>query len=186
MFATEQALKDYIRQAAEQPSNLFLNSNGDWCLSYRNLSLKVGVSCYVIWQSKILLIKRSPKVKFAGKWGTVSGYVDNLTMLQNSPNVFHAHIIQEFQEEIGWSVDESMNLQYWGTHALVQPETQIHFELFTLVLEQEPPKIQLNLEHTAYQWIEISKLSSLKPILITQFIEGLLKTNISAFADLNK
>jgi hypothetical protein len=57
MFATEQALKDYIRQAAEQPSNLFLNSNGDWCLSYRNLSLKVGVSCYVIWQSKILLMK---------------------------------------------------------------------------------------------------------------------------------
>jgi hypothetical protein len=75
-----------------------------------------------------------------------------------------------------------MNLQYCGTHALVQPETQIHFELFTLGLEQEPPKIQLNLEHTSYQWIELSKLSSLKPVLITQFIEGLLKTNISAIA----
>ncbi len=75
-----------------------------------------------------------------------------------------------------------MNLQYCGTHVLVQPETQIHLELFTLVLEQEPPKIQLNSEHTAYQWIEISKLSSLKPVLITQFIEGLLKTNISAIA----
>lgn len=64
---------------------------------------------------------------------------------------------------------------------LIQPRTAI----FTLELKQEPPNIQLNLEHTAYQWIEISKISSLKPVLITQFIEGLLKTNISVIAHLS-
>jgi 8-oxo-dGTP pyrophosphatase MutT (NUDIX family) len=172
MFVTEQAIKDYILKAASQPDNLFLNSQGDYCLSYRNLPLKVGVSCYVIWQTKILLIKRSPLVKFSGKWGTVSGYVDNLSLLQNSENVVRDHIIQEFQEEIAWIIDESM-LKYCGTHALVQPESQIHFELFILVLEQEPPTIQLNLEHTDYQWVELSQISRLEPVLITQFMEGL-------------
>lgn len=173
MFATEQAIKDYIQQAASQTENLFLNANGDWCISYRNLPIKVGVSCYVIWQQKILLLLRSPQVKFGGKWGTVSGYIDNLAILKNSQNIALAHIIQEFQEEIGWKLNNSTSLQYCGTHALFQPESQIHFELFTLVLEQEPPKIQLNLEHTSYQWVELSNIKSLQSVLITQFLECL-------------
>lgn len=165
--------KDYILQAASQPEHLFLNSSGDWCLSYRNLPLKVGVSCYVIWQEKILLLLRSPVVKFGGKWGTVSGYVDNLTLLHNSENFLRDHIIQEFLEEVGWVVDKSMNLRYCGTHELILPESQVHFELFTLVFEQEPPAIRLNLEHTDYQWVELSQLSDFKSVLITQFVEGL-------------
>lgn len=165
--------KDYILKAASQPEHLFLNSNGEWCLSYRHLPLKVGVSCYVIWQEKILLLLRSPAVKFSGKWGTVSGYVDNLELLHNSNDFVRDHIIQEFLEEVGWVVDESMNLRYCGTHALMLPESQVHFELFTLVFEQEPPVIRLNVEHTAYQWVELSQLGRFKSVLITQFVEGL-------------
>ena len=165
--------KDYILKAASQPEHLFINSNGDWCLSYRNLPLKVGVSCYVIWQEKILLLLRSPAVRFSGKWGTVSGYVDNLELLHNSNDFGRDHIIQEFIEEVGWVVDESMNLRYGGTHALMLPESQVHFELFTLVFEQEPPVIRLNVEHSAYQWVELSQLSRFKSVLITQFVEGL-------------
>jgi len=165
--------KDYILKAASQPEHLFVNSNGDWCLSYRNLPLKVGVSCYVIWQEKILLLLRSPAVRFSGKWGTVSGYVDNLELLHNSNDFGRDHIIQEFIEEVGWVVDESMNLRYGGTHALMLPESQVHFELFTLVFEQEPPVIRLNVEHSAYQWVELSQLSRFKSVLITQFVEGL-------------
>lgn len=165
--------KDYILQAASQPEHLFLNSNGELCLSYRNLPLKVGVSCYVIWQEKILLLLRSPAVKFSGKWGTVSGYVDNLELLHNSNDFVRDHIVQEFVEEVGWVIDESMNLRYCGTHALMLPESQVHFELFTLVFEQEPPVIRLNVEHTAYQWVELCQLSRFKSVLITQFVEGL-------------
>ena len=165
--------KDYILKAASQPEHLFINSNGDWCLSYRNLPLKVGVSCYVIWQEKILLLLRSPAVRFSGKWGTVSGYVDNLELLHNSNDFGRDHIIQEFIEEVGWVVDESMNLRYGGTHALMLPESQVHFELFTLVFEQEPPVIRLNVEHSAYQWVKLSQLSRFKSVLITQFVEGL-------------
>lgn len=165
--------KGYILQAASQPEHLFVNSQGEKCLSYRNLPLKVGVSCYVIWQNQILLLKRSPIVKFGGKWGTVSGYVDNLELLHNSEDFVRAHIIQEFSEEVGWVVDESMNLRYCGTHALIQPDSQVHFELFTLVFEQEPPAIQLNVEHSDYQWVELSQLSRFKSVLITQFVEGL-------------
>lgn len=66
-----------------------------------------------------------------------------------------------------------MHLQYGGSHALVQPEYQIHLELFTLVLDQELPTIQLNLEHSDYQWIELSQVRYLKSVLIPLFIEGL-------------
>lgn len=169
--------KDYILQAATQPEQVFLNRNGDRCLSYRNLPRKVGVSCYVIWQNRILLLKRSSLVKFAGKWGTVSGYVDNLELLHNSEDFIRDHIIQELLEEVGWIVDQSMKLRYCGTHTLIKPNSQIHFELFSLVFEQEPPSIQLNVEHTDYQWVDLSQLSCFESVLITQFVEGLAICN---------
>lgn len=173
MFATQQAIIEYIQQAANQPENLFLNDKGDLYLSYRNLPIKLGVTCYVIWQEKILLLLRSPQVKFGGKWGTVSGYIDNLAILKNSQHIARAHIIQEFQEEICWNLNEATPLQYCGTHSLILPDSQVHLELFTLVLDREPAKILLNLEHTNYQWMELSKIGNLQSNLIAQFLECL-------------
>jgi 8-oxo-dGTP pyrophosphatase MutT (NUDIX family) len=178
IFASETEIKDYILQASSNPENVKLTPNGERILNYRHLTTKVGVSCYIIFQNKILILERSPLVKCSGTWGTVSGYVDNLEMIQNSRHFLRPHIIQELQEEIGWHLDESMTLKYCNNHALITPRCKIHFELFTLFLTQKPPKIKLNPEHLTYKWVELAEISSLRPILITQFIEGIEKCNL--------
>ena len=178
IFANEREIKDYILQAASKPENLKLTANGECILNYRHLTTKIGVSCYIIFQNTILILERSPLVNFSGKWGTISGYVDNLEIIQNSRRFLHDHIIQELQEEIGWNLNESMSLKSCNNHALITPQCKIHLELFTLSLVQNPPPIILNSEHLNYKWVELEKIKSFKSILITQFIEGLEKCNL--------
>ena len=178
IFESEQEIKDYIIHASLNPENIRSISHGEQCLSYRNLKTIIGVSAYIIFNNKLLILERSPTVKHGGKWGTVSGYVDNLEIIHTSGQIFHDHIIKEIQEEIGWELDDRMTLRYCKSHALIEPNIKIHFELFTLSISQAPPDIQLNPEHLSYRWIELVKITDLKQILITQFIEGLEKCNL--------
>jgi 8-oxo-dGTP pyrophosphatase MutT (NUDIX family) len=178
IFESEQEIKDYIIQASLNPENIRSTPHRERCLSYRNLPTKIGVTCYIIFNNKLLILERSPIVNHGGKWGIVSGYVDNLEIIHTSGEILRDHIIKEIQEEIGWELDDLMPLKYCNSHALIEPNVKIHFELFTLSISQDPPDIKLNPEHLSYRWIELAKITDLKQILITQFIEGLEKCNL--------
>ena len=178
IFESEQEIKDYIIQASLNPENIRSTPHGERRLSYRNLKTIIGVTCYIIFNNKLLILERSPTVKYGGKWGTVSGYVDNLEIIHTSGQILRDHIIKEIQEEIGWDLNYLMPLKYCNSHALIEPNIKIHFELFTLSISQDPPDIKLNPEHLSYRWIELVKITDLKQTLITQFIEGLEKCNL--------
>jgi len=177
LFDNEAEIKNYLIQAASEPANLKVTADGKQRLNYRNLGIKIGVTCYVLAQSRVLILERSPLVNFGGRWGTVSGYIDDLEIIQNSNQICRDHLIQEFQEEIGWTISDSMMLKYCGTHALIQSQLKIHFEIFSLQLIDEPPAITLNQEHKRCSWVDLETINELRPILITQFLEGLEKVS---------
>lgn len=173
LFENEDDIKKYVIQAASLPANVKVTAHGQQRLNYRNLDIKIGVSCYVFAKDQILILERSPTVNFGGRWGTVSGYIDDLEIILNSNHICRDHLIQEFAEEIGWTISDPIMLRYCGTHALIGPQVKIHFEIFSLLLTDEPPAIALNSEHLCYRWIERVTIEELRPILITQFLEGL-------------
>jgi 8-oxo-dGTP pyrophosphatase MutT (NUDIX family) len=173
LFKNEDDIKNYVIQAASEPANILVTADGKQCLNYRNLDIKIGVICYVLTQEQILILERSPTVNFGGQWGTVSGYVDDIEIIRNSSQFCRDHLIEEFSEEIGWTINDPTMLKYCGTHALIQPQLKVHFELFSLLLIDEPPAIALNSEHTCCRWVDLVRIGELRPILITQFLEGL-------------
>lgn len=173
IFHNETEIQQYVIKAASFPENIKVTYDGNQLLNYRNLDTKIGVTCYVLTPDKILILERSPTVNFSGRWGTVSGYVDNLEIIRNSSQICRDHLIQEFQEEIGWTISDPTILKYCGTHALIKPQLKIHFEIFSLLLTDEPEAITLNPEHLRYRWVERVKLEEMRPILITQFLECL-------------
>jgi 8-oxo-dGTP pyrophosphatase MutT (NUDIX family) len=173
LFENEDDIKNYVIQAASKPTNLKVTTNGKQRLNYRNLDIKIGVSCYVLAQDQVLILERSPTVNFGGRWGTVSGYIDSLEIIRNSSQICREHLIEEFEEEIGWTITDPAMLKYCGTHALIGPQLKIHFEIFSLLLIGEPPAIALNSEHICHRWVDRVTIKELHPILITQFLEGL-------------
>jgi len=173
LFENETDIRNYILQATSEPENVKVMPDGKQRLNYRNLDIKIGVICYVLAQNRILILERSPTVNFGGRWGTVSGYIDDLDIIQNSNQICRDHIIQEFQEEIGWTIRDLEMLKYCGTHALIGTQVKIHFEVFSLLLIDEPPAITLNSEHLCCRWVDRETIKELRPILITQFLEGL-------------
>lgn len=179
LFTTGKDIRKYLLKAAEQPENIQVMADGKQYLNYRNLNIKVGVVCYVFTQDQILILQRSPTVKFSGQWGTVSGYIDDLELIRNSNQFCRDHLIQEFSEEIGWTIDEPRMLKYCGTHTLIQPQRKVHFELFSLSLSDEPPAIVLNSEHLCSRWVEVMTIKTLRPILVTQFLEGLERVAVT-------
>ena len=122
IFENEDDIKNYVTQAAFEPTNIKVTAHGQQRLIYRNLDIKIGVSCYVFAQDQILILERSPTVNFGGRWGTVSGYVDDLEIIRNSDQICRDHLIQEFSEEIGWTISDPAMLKYCGTHALIRPQ----------------------------------------------------------------
>ena len=175
IFNNENEIRTYILQAASEPGNVKVTADGKQRLNYRNLDIKIGTLCYILKRDRILILERSPIVNFGGQWGTVSGYIDDLDIVRNSDHICRDHLIEEFSEEIGWTIGEPEKLQYCGTHALVESQLKIHFELFSLMLIDEPLAIALNSEHLCYRWVDLVTLEELRPILITQFLEGLEK-----------
>ncbi len=173
LFVDEEDIRNYVTQVASVPANVKVTADGKQRLNYRHLNIKIGVSCYVLTQQQILILERSPTVSFGGRWGTVSGYVDDLAIIRNSSHICRDHLIEEFQEEIGWTISDPTSLKYCGTHALITSQIKIHFEIFSLLLVDQPPAITLNSEHLCCRWVDRKTINELRPILITQFLEGL-------------
>lgn len=175
-FSDRAALKAYLLEAASAGHETFRREGG-LRLNYKQLAIQVGVTGYVLWRDRILLLERSDRVKFPGKWSTVSGYIDNLAWIQQPHHDFcQIHLVQEFHEEIGWQIPEDLALQYHGVYCLQEPEYKLHLEVFSLELPPaEPPEqrlpIVLNPEHTAYRWVPLQELRQMESRLIPGFIE---------------
>ncbi|MBD2327659.1 NUDIX domain-containing protein [Alkalinema sp. FACHB-956] len=175
-FQNRASLRSYLLDVAAADGDA--PATGDRVLNFRHVPIKVGVTGYVLKGDRILLLERSNLVQFPGKWSTVSGYIDNVDWIHDRPNFCRDHLIQEFQEEIGWQLSDTQlsdTMQLWecGTYTIDEPTVKLHLEMFALKVEQTVPEICLNCEHTAYQWQSIDQLAALEPILMPHFIPAL-------------
>lgn len=107
------------------------------------------VSCFIIKDNKILILKRSDRVRtFKGKWATVSGYIEEYEKPYETA-------IKEIEEEIDLKKEE-VEFVREGNLIYVNEEWVVHPYLFKVNTD----KIKLDWEHVDYKWIKPEELKN--------------------------
>jgi 8-oxo-dGTP pyrophosphatase MutT (NUDIX family) len=117
------------------------------------------VTCFVEYESKILLLKRSGQVgSYQQKWAGVSGYIE----VGNTPL---DQAFQELSEEVDLKSSD-ISLQKEGIPLEVVDEKLgktwvVHPFRFTLLV---PNKIKTDWEHTEYRWIRANDIQQYETV----------------------
>src|SRR4030042_4724736 len=108
------------------------------------------VSCLLIHEGKLLILKRSLKVRtYKEFWGAVAGYIEP----DEEP---YETAVKEIREEVGLGTDD-IHLVKQGNPVTItdvyegeQYEWIIHPFVFTV---EKKEKMHIDWEHSEYQWI---------------------------------
>ena len=122
----------------------------DGRIDYSSSDTAPVITVFVKYQNKILLMKRSERVKtYQGKWMTVAGYLD-------SPNQSLADkIYEELREETGIDLGLAASLKFGETFTFVDKAINKTWITHPAIVELvRKPEITLDREHTEYRWIK--------------------------------
>ena len=127
----------------------------DGRIDYSNSDIAPVVTVFVKFKDKILLLKRSDKVRaYQNKWNTVAGYLDELKPVRDKG-------LEELKEELG--IEESdISIIHFGTpYKLTDNEISKMWIVHPVLVElKNKPKIKLDWEHIKYQWIKPEELGN--------------------------
>jgi len=140
-----------IRPLLEQFSSLPRFPDGR--INYTGSDKALVLTCFVMYEDRILLLKRSDKVgSYRGKWNSVAGFVDEPVPIEDK-------ILEELREELGISPDMIGGIKvgkpYEFHDAYIKKTWLIIPCLARLEREQE---IKLDWEHTDYAWIDPERI----------------------------
>ncbi|MEW5759997.1 MAG: NUDIX pyrophosphatase [Candidatus Thermoplasmatota archaeon] len=109
------------------------------------------VTCFIKYKGKILILKRSDKVRtHKGKWAGVSGYVE-----ENEKPEFTAY--KEVKEEVGLGKDEIVLKKVGMPFEIEREDWVVHTFLFET---EKEPNISIDWEHTEYRWIQPDEIEN--------------------------
>ena len=114
------------------------------------------VTCVVIYQERILLLRRSDKVRtYKGQWGGVAGYVEPGEHPRQTA-------YKELREEVGLTPDlvalifQEDPISFTDVYQGERYDWTIHPFLFELLKHQE---MKIDWEHTEYRWVHPDELT---------------------------
>ena len=117
------------------------------------------VTAFVKKDNKILLLKRSKKVKTMKElWAGISGLIEN-----NEPPLERAKI--EIFEEIGLKDDQIKLVKSIDSMKIKSLQYKNHeWIIYPFLFSVKDPKIKLNWENSEYKWILADELSNYKTV----------------------
>lgn len=125
------------------------------------------VTCFLTNDEKILLLKRSNKVRSMRElWAGISGIIekDELPIARAKIEIF---------EEVGLDEEQIILVKKAEKMRIVSPQYKNHeWEVFPFLFETKNPEIKLNWENSEYNWIKVEDISnydtvpSLKKVLL--------------------
>jgi 8-oxo-dGTP pyrophosphatase MutT (NUDIX family) len=112
------------------------------------------LTCFICWNGKILLLKRSDRVgNYRSLWNSVAGYIDEPVPLEKK-------IYEELREELGISEDMVCAIRIGNTYEFYdQGIDRTWIIVPCLATLQTEPTIRLDWEHTDFRWIAPEELS---------------------------
>ena len=117
------------------------------------------VTCFITNENKILLLKRSDKVKsMKGLWAGVSGIIekDELPLARAKREIF---------EEVGLHEDQIKLLKSEKEMRIISPQYKNHeWLVFPFLFGTESQTIKLNWENSDYRWISIDEIKNFETV----------------------
>jgi len=106
------------------------------------------VTCFIQFEGKILLLKRSDRVHtYQGKWNTVAGYLDE-------PKTIRQKAIGELEEELGIQHHNISRITLGLSYEFFDPGANKSWLVHPVLVElKKRPQIKLDWEHTEFKWI---------------------------------
>lgn len=106
------------------------------------------LTCYVMWNGTLLLLKRSNEVStYKGMWHTVAGYLDDEQSVEEKA-------AREIQEELDIPASGIRRLTVAEPYEVTDKTINKTWIIFPVLAElAAEPNIRLDWEHTEYRWI---------------------------------
>jgi len=124
----------------------------DGRIDYTDAPEAAGVSIFVCFDGRLLLLKRSQIVGTnKEKWSGQAGYLDELVPLADK-------VAEELREELGLT-EEIVGSSFYGEPIRIEDGRIWHIYPVRIDLRQAP-HIILDFEHTEYTWINPEELDS--------------------------
>ena len=117
------------------------------------------VTSFLQDDSKILLLKRSDKVKsMKGLWAGVSGIIENNEIPINRAKI-------EIWEETGIEETQVTLLKSVKVMRVRSPQYKNHeWNIFPFLFQVDNPKIKLNWENSEYRWIDHAEITNYETV----------------------
>jgi 8-oxo-dGTP pyrophosphatase MutT (NUDIX family) len=117
------------------------------------------VTCFLRSQNKILILKRSNKVKsMKGLWAGISGIIE-----KNESPLSRAKI--EIFEELGINHEQIQLVKEAEEMRIVSPQYENHeWQVYAFLFDVANPKINLNWENSEYKWINVEEISDYETV----------------------
>jgi len=127
----------------------------DGRIDYSHSNKAPVLTCFVKYEDKILLLKRSDKVRvYQGLWNSVAGYLDEFRPLEEKA-------LEEIREELGLTADIIKQTKLGQPYELVDDKAKKIWVIFPVLVElNKEPVIKLDWEHTDFKWINPADLKS--------------------------
>ncbi len=131
----------------------------DGRIDYSNSNEAPVLTCFVKYGNKLLLLKRSDKVRvYQGLWNSVAGYLDEKRSLKEK-------VLEELYEELKINTHLIRKMKIGKAYELIDQKAQKTWIIFPVLVElKQKPKIKLDWEHTSYKWIKIDDLKKFKVV----------------------
>ena len=127
----------------------------DGRIDYSNSDTAPVITVFIKHRSKILLMKRSDKVRtYQGKWNAVAGYLDEIKPIREK-------ILEEVKEELGIDESNILSIHIGEPYKFTDTKTNKTQIVHPVLMElKEKPEIRLDWEHTEYKWIKPEELKN--------------------------
>lgn len=118
-------------------------------IDYTDVRYAPVVNCVVQYKDKILLVRRSEKVKFyPGYWNGISGFLDDERSVREKAK-------EEVREEAGIAEEDIVTITERKVFEQDEPEYDKTWVVHPVLMEVKTDKIKLDWEAQDYQWIAI-------------------------------
>lgn len=127
----------------------------DGRIDYSNSKEAPVLNCFVEFNGKLLLLKRSDKVgAYKGKWNSIGGYLDDSKSLDQK-------VKEELSEELNIEDDDIANIKIGSAYKFHDQAIDKIWHIFPVLAElKTKPKIKLDWEHTDFVWIDIDEIKN--------------------------
>jgi len=117
------------------------------------------VTCFLKNGDKILILKRSNKVKsMKNLWAGISGIIENNESPQERAKI-------EIFEELGIDASQIKLLKESAKMRIISPQYENHeWEVYPFLFSVENPKIKLNWENSEYKWVKVEEISNYETV----------------------